>query len=360
MDEFHVGYCITSHGFGHAARSVAVMEALCKLVNVRFTLATMVPEWFFLNSFSGSSTLHSIQTDVGLVQVSALEVDLPATIRELYDFYPLHKERTESLSTAFSDCQLVISDIAPIGIAAARLVGIPSVLLENFTWDWIYESYLQVYPELKNVISDIRETYSKADIHIQASPVCSSKKCDLVTSPVARKIRNERDVVRKKLSVDKEQRLVLVSMGGGGMQKFQPCCHNNCGDTVFLIPGMSGTDAGQEHLRFLPEDSGFFHPDLVAASDAVIGKVGYSTLAEIYHAGVPFGYIRRNNFRESEPLVQFIEENMNGVEIRAEEFLNGNWAALLPRLFSMKHAAGKRVNGADECAELLASLLNNL
>jgi hypothetical protein len=33
----------------------------------------------------------------------------------------------------------------------------------------------------------------------------------------------------------------------------------------------------KQNLVLLPHHSGFYHPDLVNASDAVIGKVGYST-----------------------------------------------------------------------------------
>lgn len=357
MEEYRVGYCITSHGFGHAARSIAVMEALSRLVNVHFTLAGMVPEWFFRSSYSGPFSTYPVQTDVGLVQVSAMEVDLPATVRELHDFYPLRRERLDKLAAIFSDCHLVISDIAPIGISAARLAGVPSVLIENFTWDWIYEGYLAACPELNKFTGIIKELYRKADYHIQAGPVCNRSNCDLLTAPVARKVRNTRGSVRRKLEVGKGEHLVLVSMGGEGIRHLPVERLRDCTDTIFLVPRMRGTVAEQENLRFLPDNSGFFHPDLVAASDAVIGKVGYSTLAEVYHAGVPFGYVRRRDFRESGPLVQFIDENMSGIEITAEEFINGNWIAVLPELFSMKPTAGAKVNGADQCADLIASLL---
>ncbi len=357
MEEYRVGFCVTSHGYGHAARSVAVMEALSELVRVRFTLVTMVPEWFFRSSFGGAFTVHPVQADIGLVQVSALEVDLPATVRKLHEFYPLRRDRVEKLAAVFADCQLVVSDIAPMGIAAARLTGVPSVLLENFTWDWIYEGYQQARPEIKQFASAVRELYDKADYHIQADPVCEKKNTDLFAAPVARKARKSREAVRRKLGVEREQRLVLVSMGGWGMQQLPAWNLKGYEDTVFLLPGRQGREAGQRNLRFVPADSGFFHPDLVAASDAVIGKVGYSTLAEIYQAGVPYGYIPRPGFRESGPLVRFIKKNMSGVEIPAENYKDGSWLAVLPQLFAMEHTGVKRINGADLCGDLIASLL---
>jgi len=81
---------------------------------------------------------------------------------------------------------------------------------------------------------------------------------------------------------------------------------------TFIVPGGAQDIEAKGNLRLLPHRSGFFHPDLVHASDGVIGKVGYSTLAEVFQAGVPFGYIARPDFRESPCLASFIEEKMPG------------------------------------------------
>lgn len=335
------------------------MEALSGLVDVHFTLITGIPEWFFRNSVSGSFTVHPIQVDVGLVQRSALEIDLPATVSRLRSFYPLQKKILEKCSSALSGCHLVVSDIAPLGIAAASEAGIPSVLLENFTWDWIYEAYLATCPHLNRFITHIKDLYSLAEWRIQAEPVCSRCGCDLLAAPVARKIRSNRDAIRAKLNVQHDKHLVLVSMGGEGIQRLPLDILEKCPDTVFLVPGLKDSVPDLGNLRILPEDSGFFHPDLVAASDAVVGKVGYSTLAEVYHAGVPFGYIQRPDFRESEPLAQFIKRNMGGISISAEDFVSGAWVAVLPHLFALGSEKKALVNGADQCAEFIVSLLHS-
>ncbi len=69
----------------------------------------------------------------------------------------------------------------------------------------------------------------------------------------------------------------------------------------FVVPGASfeqlGNGEKHQNIIFLPQNSAFYHPDLVNASDAVIGKVGYSTLAEVFHAGVPYGFITRSEFQ---------------------------------------------------------------
>ena len=49
--------------------------------------------------------------------------------------------------------------------------------------------------------------------------------------------------------------------------------------------------------------------------DVVIGKLGYSTLAEAYQAGVPYGFIRRPGFRESDILADYVGARMSALEV---------------------------------------------
>jgi len=357
MASYRVGYCVTAHGFGHAARATAVMDALFRRVGGRHKVVSLVPEWFFSRSFTGSLSLFPHQTDVGLVQLSAFEEDLGASLSRLREFYPLHQKKVDELAAIFSDCDLVVCDIAPSGIAAAKRAGVPSVLLENFTWDWIYERYLPAYPGLKTIIDYIKDVYSQADYHIQADPVCSSTRCDLRADPIARKVRSSAEKVRHHLGVDEDRHLVLITMGGEGVGHLPLDLLSMRTDTFFVIPGMETLNPCPENLHFLPNDSGIFHPDLVAACDAVVGKVGYSTLAEVYHGSVPFGYIQRPSFPESAFLIRYIEQNMTGLEISAREFKEGGWVNQLPELFAMKRQKIKRTNGAEQCAEFITSLL---
>jgi hypothetical protein len=147
-------------------------------------------------------------------------------------------------------------------------------------------------------------------------------------------------------------------MGGIGIAQLPLDRLKAVPNTVFVISGYTGEMFSAPNLKFLPPDTDFFHPDLVGASDAVIGKVGYSTLAEVYHADVPFGYVSRADFRESGPLVAFIREEMSGLEIDSLEFQQGQWVDKLPQLFHLEKKRTPRQNGAVQCAQFLMSLLN--
>ncbi len=354
-----VGCCITPHGFGHAARACAVMEALSARVAVHFEIVTTVPEWFFTESLTAPYTLHPINCDIGLVQCNSLEEDPGQTLELLDRFYPLGQALVDRVAALFEDCSLVICDIASLGIAAAQRAGIVSVLVENFTWDWIYSSYLEQWPGFDYHISYLQQLYASVDYHLQAEPVCAAVDCDLLTAPIARQRKLERQVVRDKLQVADKDTLVLVTMGG--VPGVEMNLDRMAGmDQCFVLPGHAkGEMVVQGNLRMLQPDSGIYHPDLVAACDAVIGKVGYSTLAEVYQAGVPFGYICRPEFRESAPLAAFIDREMVSTEITGEQFGDGSWLDRVSELCRRPLDLKKRENGSMAAAAFLADLLSS-
>ncbi len=54
-DNYRIAYFISPHGFGHAARAAAVMEATYEMdPAIRFEIFTQVPRWFFHDSLSGN------------------------------------------------------------------------------------------------------------------------------------------------------------------------------------------------------------------------------------------------------------------------------------------------------------------
>ena len=128
-------------------------------------------------------------------------------------------------------------------------------------------------------------------------------------------------------------------------------------DIHFVIPCSRRSTELHDNLILLPHHSEFFHPDLVNASDAVIGKAGYSTIAEVYHAGVPFGYIPCPKNPEAEKLVAFIAKQMNGIEIQESDFQKGNWIQRLQDLLNMPRVKPNALNGADQIAEFIIALL---
>jgi hypothetical protein len=255
-------------------------------------------------------------------------------------------------------CRLVICDIAPLGIAVAHAAGLPALLVENFTWDWIYQGYQAYQAGLKPYIDYLHRQFEAADYHIQTEPVCAPEPADLSVKPVSRKMKMAAGQVRERLGLPEAARFVLLSMGGVAWDYSFLEGLEARPDLYFVTAGSSQPLAGPENLILLQRNSGLFHPDLVNACDAIIGKVGYSTLAEAYQAGVPFGYIARPAFRESPVLVDYIQAHMPARPILEADLYNGRWLAGLPELLALPRARHNSGNGADPIADFVYNIID--
>jgi isopentenyl-diphosphate delta-isomerase type 1 len=360
-----IAYFVTSHGFGHAARASAVMNAIhARWPFVHFEIFTNTPEWFFKNSLLVSFNYHKESTDIGLVQTSALHCDPDQTIGALKSFLPFDEMQLSGLAETMTalDCLMVVSDISPLGIAAADKAGLSSILVENFTWDWIYEFYQDDDVRFKKYVNALGDLFNQASHRIQAEPVCNILKGQLSTPPISRIHKTAPHLIREKLRISDRKKMVLISMGGISeslpfINQLKDIDDNFC----FVLPGISTEQPvnreKHQNIIFLSQNSEFYHPDLVNASDVVIGKVGYSTLAEVYHAGVPYGFITRSDFRESAVFESYIQLNMEGIRIDENDFFSGVWLKQLPKLLALPKRTNNRPNGAGMAAEYICNIL---
>lgn len=325
---------------------------------LRFEIFTQVPEWFFRQSLTHEFGYHSLQTDLGLVQTTPFAVDLRETIRRLNEMLPFDPRLIESLARRISElrCELVVCDIAPMGIVVAERAGLPSILVENFTWDWIYEEYAKDDPRIIRHADYLRTVFDTAQYHIQTEPVSvPSARASLSVPPVGREPRTPAHVVREKLRIPPKARSVLITMGGIAPTDY-PFINRleQSSEIFFVIPGGSSRYELRNNLILLPHASDFYHPDLVNASDALVGKIGYSTVAEAFHAGVTFYYVMRGGFRESPVLARFVDEQMHGRSMPEEDLARGDWLRFLDEMLSSPRAqSSQRPNGAHDVANFL-------
>ncbi len=355
-----IAYFISPHGYGHAARAAGVMEALHALdPSIRFEIFTKVPSWFFEDSLSEDFGYHALLTDIGLIQRTPLHADIPETLERLNHFLPFDASKIRDLASLVKKlgAALIICDIAPMGIVVAQEAGIPSLLIENFTWDWIYEGFQRQDGPIGDNIRYLKGVFDTAQFHIQTEPVCHHQPVDLITFPVSRKTKTPGREIRRRLGIPPENKAILITMGGIEEEYNFPARLATQRKAHFVIPGASKKVERHGNLVLLPHHSDYFHPDLINASDAVIGKVGYSTLAEVYHAGLPFGYVARKNFRESQKLVSFIEKQMNGLPIPEDRFYGCGWLSSIPDLLALPRVRRQDPNGAEQVAHFIHNVI---
>lgn len=352
-----ISFFVSSHGFGHASRACAVMQSLRRQQpDLSLRVYTRTPEWFFRDSV-GKLDYRAMQTDIGLVQRSPLLEDVPATLAELAAFMPFRPGVVDGLAAEIADQDLVVCDVSPLGLRAAAAAGVKSVLIENFTWDWIYRAYVDEHPGLAPFIDYVEAVNRTAGLRIQAEPVCRRVPDAVTAGPIARELHESRAAVRERLGIEPGTPLVLVSMGGVPAEYpflDQLPARDDC---VLLLPGAAKERRRDRALLMLPERSGFHHPDLVNACDALVCKAGYSTLAEAYQAGVPLAWFPRERFPESPVLDAFIAREMPGIRLRPCDWQDGTWIDRLPELLLLKRRPPALAAGADQVAGRLLQRL---
>jgi UDP:flavonoid glycosyltransferase YjiC (YdhE family) len=355
-DNKRVCYFISPHGFGHATRAAAVIRALQRRDSgIEVDVVTTAPKALFEQSVERPVGFIEYAADVGLVQSTPFHEDLPATIRLLDDVLPFEVSTVKSLVERFSlrDYDLVVCDIAPLGIAVAHEAAVPSLLVENFTWDWIYEEFVEEVPEIAKHIAYLEIVFESADHRIRTEPVCGHHKCDLTVPPVFREPRLSAAEVRALLDIPRDAVLVLVTLGGTSAGWVPQGELSSSSDMMFVVPTSGSALELSGNVVRVPASGDLYHPDLIRAADAVITKLGYSTIAEAYGAGVPVGYVTRPRFRESSVMERFIEKHMAAREISAASFADHDWSVQLSELLSFVRGKPPVENGAREIAQFV-------
>ena len=352
---------ISPHGFGHAARATAVMEEMNRRGEVRFEVFTTVPEVFFQDYLDGPLRLHPIECDIGLRQRSALEIDIQGSVKALEDLRAGMNKVVERVARSVVDlgCSLVLCDISPMGILVAEQAGIPSVLIENFTWDWIYEPFVAEAPAVRSHLGWLAEVYERAALRLQTQPVCQIKAGAVTTPPVARKPRRSRERVREELGIGLDDTVVLLTMGG--LRQNLPFLDQvDDFQATFLVTGWEA-EKRSGHALFFDRKQPPYLPDLIAASDLVVSKLGYSTMAEVWLQDRPFLYVANDQFRETAVLRRFVQSELDAEELSQDEFHSGEWLHKVARRKLRPTDSGsrcaRRENGAPVIAERVLDVL---
>ena len=88
------------------------------------------------------------------------------------------------------------------------------MLLENFTWDWIYGGYLEVDSRFGPYIEQLGEIFRSADLRIQTEPLCERMQEHPIVPPIFREFEQSPERTLERLAPPAGSRYLQVTTGG--------------------------------------------------------------------------------------------------------------------------------------------------
>lgn len=364
-------YYISGHGFGHASRSIEVVNALLALApDLPIQIRTAAPRWLFDLTVRGPFGFDALSTDPGVVQHDSLSLDAGETIRRA-DAYvrelPLLAAR-EAAYLRDVDAAFVMADIPPLALDAAHRAGVPAMALGNFTWDWIFRDYAGGAA----AADALGEVYRRGQRAFRL-PLCGGFETipEVIDLPfIARQARHAPADTRARLGLP-EGRLALVSFGGYGVSGINLDVLSRTEGWSLLVSASVpfGPDrrplaevATRGALHPLDEPAmyamGLRYEDVVASVDVVVTKPGYGIISECVANDTALLYTDRGHFIEYDVLVREMPRYLPCAYLPQAELLTGHWQAALDQLVQVpRPAARPPIDGAAIAARWLLEQL---
>jgi len=353
-------FYVSGHGLGHATRSAELIaEVLRRAPAVRVEVRTdAAPLAFARLRASPRVAIERCRADPGVVDLDPLTVDVRETARAAVAFYAGldHRAAAEARYLRTRRAALVVADAPPLGVAAAARAGLPSVVVANFTWDWIYRSAGAFASLAPGVVDIVAKAYAGATLALRLPLGGGFESCANVrdVSFIARRSRRERGEVRRLIGIEEGRPAVLPSFGGGLLL---PLDQVERSAIQVIRPerlGLTNPAASPARRTSL---SSLRYEDLVLAADAVVSKPGYGIVSECAANRTPLLYAPRGPFAEYDVMVREMPRVLRCKAIGRPDLMAGRWAPHLDALLAQPAPADPPpCNGAAAAAEAILGL----
>jgi hypothetical protein len=349
MPPCKIVYYISGHGFGHAVRSIQVINELLGL-GCQVSIKTVAPAFLFKEGMSHSVEVVPEGFDVGLWQLDNIRFDLKKTKEEVKKLLRsaeglIEKEQRFLLDQGVSG---IVCDIPFIPLAAAERIGLPAIGISNFSWDWIYSFYGKRDPDWNPLIPLIRRYYQAGGLFLRlpfhGGMEAFSQIEDIPL--VARKSQKKKAKIRQTLGLPKDRKIGLigysqVDLPDRAIKKIEQLSS----EYLFLIKAPLNWKA----LVFKKvESEAVSFVDLVRAADFVITKPGYGMVSDCLSHSKPMIFSDRGIFLEYPILVEGIKKYLSCCYMPKEDLYSGNWAPYLEKLAKQPRLKPRlKTNGAQ-------------
>lgn len=354
-------FCISPHGYGHAAQTSSVINRLLELTpDLEVYVKTTLPESFIKERFN--KKIHHIPQliDFGMIMKSSIDILAKESWLKYKDIHDQWEKLVEKESQDLIELQpqLIVSNVAYLCLEAAKRLNIPSLAMGSLNWADIFAHYCSDYPDADSITAQIQSAYNHADTFIQLFPCLpmlwlNNKRS---ISPVTQLGKNMRTQINQQFNLPQTKQLVLIGMGGISMRlpiESWPKRSN----TLWVIPDEWGN---QRQDCIALSQLGLPFIDILASVDALITKPGYGTFSEAVCNGIPFLFVPRGDWPEEPYLENWAKKHGIAESISRESLYKGTFYSSLTYLLSKDKnlITPPKANGANEAAQIILSLLN--
>src|SRR5688500_10728337 len=208
-----------------------------------------------------------------------------------------------------------LADTPHLATSTAKETVIPSQVVANFAWTDVLDCFADTQsPEHHTILAAIRKAYGDADVGLQIAPglpmavVKRVHDIGLIAEPAP----SRREELRSCLKLKNAERLVLVGFGGIPLNALPWQAMERLQGHHFIVDRAPASASLRLHpLSSLP----FSFKAVLASADLVMTNPGYGTIVEAVALGLPVIYVRRYNFADEAPLVDFLLRHGCGQEL---------------------------------------------
>jgi len=349
--------CLSSHGFGHAARQATVLSALHRLQpSWRLVVSSRVSAEF-LKLVCGSIPIEHrfVGWDVGMIQADALGVDEERTLEALKALetqLPQHLDQEMAWLAEQNTPVLVVADIPPAAAVLAKRLNAPLVWMGNFGWDDIYEPLGGLFSEYA---AAAKANYQQGDLLLRC-PFSLPMEWGLSEQQLGVTVSPLRDLPEPwRLHLEQIQEpLILVGFGGLGVA-IDPALFRLWPNHHFLMsapvaPHLFADFEALANVTLLPENVRPF--DVMPFCDRLLGKPGYSTFCEALSQNLGMHVVERDGFAEASVLMDGLRLYGHHRVLSRHALNKGEWELDQKLVDAVRPVASKQ--GAEEAANALA------
>ena len=345
---------ITGHGYGHVAQTAPVIGTLReRLPDLGLCIQSDVPRAYLETRIAPPFEQQAGFEDFGLYMRDALNIDLERTAQAYAARHARWDAVVEEQMHVLARWQpdLVLANVGYVVLEAAARLGIPAFAMSSLNWAGIYRHCFGDRPEAPAVFARMVAAYDSARAFLCPLPSMPMPELSNVQpiGPIARLGRDRREAILQALGAAPEDRLILVAFGGTPLRLPIEDWPVVAG-VRWLVPAEWGVDRADCHPL---EALGMGVTDVIRSCDAVLGKIGYGTVAECLCNGTALLYVPRPDWPEEAALLGAMRTHGRCAPVGRASLQTGIGAGLLDALWAQPVREPLQPTGAVQAAERL-------